>query len=69
MESSKDKSSFDPSGWNEYSKEESEQLVLLYLQDYYKSLDDYFLQEAFQIAKDEGVDIHKLMRQARDLLN
>ena len=36
--------------WN---KEASEELVLIYLEDYYRTMDDYFLQEAFQIAKDE----------------
>jgi hypothetical protein len=69
MEKSKNKPGFDLSSWNEFSKEDSENLVLLYLQDYYSSLDDYFLKEAFQIAKDEGVDIYKMMRIARDKLN
>jgi hypothetical protein len=69
MEKSKNKPGFDISGWNEFSKEDSENLVLLYLHDYYASLDDYFLKEAFQIAKDEGVDIYKMMRIAREKLN
>ncbi|MEJ2048904.1 MAG: hypothetical protein P8Y60_03515 [Calditrichota bacterium] len=48
--------------WN---KEASEELVLIYLEDYYRTMDDYFLQEAFQIAKDEGIDIQKIMGRAK----
>jgi hypothetical protein len=69
MDKSKNKPGYDPLSWNELSKEDTEQLVLLYLQDYYSSLDDYYLKEAFQIAKDEGIDIYKIMRIAREKLN
>jgi hypothetical protein len=48
--------------WN---KEASEELVLIYLEDYYRTMDDYFLQEAFQIAKDAGIDIQKIMGRAK----
>lgn len=51
--------------WNDWSKEESEELVLLYLEDYYRTLDEYFLKEALQIAKDDGVDFPKIMRLAK----
>lgn len=55
--------------WNDWSKEESEELVLMYLEDYYRSLDDYFLKEAIQIAKDEGIDIQKIMHVAKSRMN
>ena len=54
---------------NEWSKEDSEKLILNYLEDYYQTLDEYFLKEAFQIAKDEGIDIQKIMRQAKSQMH
>jgi hypothetical protein len=53
---------YDYLNWN---KEASEELVLFYLEDYYRTMDDYFLQEALQIAKDEGIDIQKIMGRAK----
>lgn len=51
--------------WAEWSKKDSEELVMLYLNDYYETLDEYYLREALQIAKDDGVDFEKIMRQVR----
>ena len=55
--------------WNEWNKEDSEELVLIYLEDYYKTLDDYYLKEALQIAKDQGVDFQKMMHSVKSKLN
>ena len=49
----------------DWTKEHSEELVLLYLEDYYHTLDDSFLKEAMQIAKDERLDIQKIMQRAK----
>jgi hypothetical protein len=51
--------------WMEWTKKDSEELVLLYLTDYYKTLDDYYLEKALQIAKDDYLDFDNLMRRAR----
>ncbi len=51
--------------WMGWSKEDSEELVMLYLSDYYETLDDYYLEEAIQIAREDGVDFEKLMRIVR----
>jgi hypothetical protein len=50
---------------NEWTKEESEELVLIYLEDYYRTMDDTFLKEALQITKDERLDIQKIMHRAK----
>ena len=50
---------------NEWTKEESEELVLIYLEDYYRTMDDTFLKEALQITKDERLDFHKIMHRAK----
>ncbi|OPX32347.1 hypothetical protein B1H10_07685 [candidate division KSB1 bacterium 4484_188] len=34
------RTSFD---WNDWTKKDSEELVLMYLEDYYRTLDDYYL--------------------------
>jgi hypothetical protein len=49
----------------DWTKEHSEELVLLYLEDYYRTLDDSFLKEAMQITKDEHLDIQKIMHRAK----
>jgi hypothetical protein len=49
----------------EWTRKDSEDLVVLYLNDYYRTLDEYYLQEALQIAKDDGVDFEKIMRKVR----
>ncbi len=49
----------------EWTRKDSEELVILYLMDYYETLDDYYLREALQIAKDDGVNFEKMMRQVR----
>ena len=49
----------------EWTRKDSEDLVVLYLNDYYKTLDEYYLREALQIAKDDGVDFDKVMRRVR----
>jgi hypothetical protein len=48
-----------------WTRKDSEDLVILYLRDYYDTLDDYYLQEAIQIANDDGVDFERVMRQVR----
>ncbi|MEJ2535528.1 MAG: hypothetical protein P8048_00445 [Calditrichia bacterium] len=62
MRNGSNKELYDYLNWN---KEASEELVLFYLEDYYRTMDDYFLQEALQIAKDEGIDIQKIMGRAK----
>ena len=52
--------------FNEWTKEESEELVLIYLEDYYRTMDDSYLQEALQITKDERLDIQKIMHRAKN---
>ncbi len=69
MENTRNGASRQPFDWNEWSKEESEELVLIYLEDYYRTLDDYYLKEALQFAKDEGVDIKKIMYLAKTRMN
>jgi len=51
--------------WLEWTRKDSEELVMLYLQDYYETLDDYYLKEALQIAREDGVDFEKVMRLVR----
>lgn len=51
--------------WMGWTRKDSEELVVLYLRDYYETLDEYYLREALQIAKDDGVDFEKVMRQVR----
>ncbi|MEJ2634444.1 MAG: hypothetical protein P8184_04020 [Calditrichia bacterium] len=69
MENPRNGSSRQSWEWRDWSKEESEELVLIYLEDYYRTLDEYFLKEALQISKDEGVDIQKIMRLAKTRMN
>lgn len=49
----------------DWSKEQAEELALLYLEDYYRTMDDSFLMEAIQLSKDERLDIQKIMHRAR----
>lgn len=49
----------------EWTRKDSEELVILYLRDYYDTLDEYYLREALQIARDDGVNIDRVMRQVR----
>jgi hypothetical protein len=65
MENTRDGSSSRLTLLEDWTKEHSEELVLLYLEDYYRTLDDSFLEEAMQIAKDERVDIQKIMQRAK----
>ncbi|NIV13692.1 MAG: hypothetical protein GWN62_21150 [Aliifodinibius sp.] len=51
--------------WMEWTKKDSEELVILYLRDYYETLDDYYLREALQIAKEDGINFEHIMRQVR----
>lgn len=51
--------------FEDWSKEASEELTLIYLEDYYRTMDDSFLKEALQIAKDERLDFQKIMHRAR----
>jgi hypothetical protein len=49
----------------EWTRKDSEDLVILYLNDYYRTLDEYYLQEALQIAKDDGVDFGRILHKVR----
>ena len=49
----------------EWTRKDSEELVLLYLKDYYDTLDDYYLREALQISRDDGIDFDRMMRRVR----
>ncbi|RMG29076.1 MAG: hypothetical protein D6732_17905 [Methanobacteriota archaeon] len=51
--------------WLEWTRKDSEELVKLYLQDYYETLDEYYLREALQIAKEDGVNFELMMHQVR----
>ncbi|MEL6821402.1 MAG: hypothetical protein AAFP70_06565 [Calditrichota bacterium] len=53
------------SPYGDWTKKDSEELVMLYLQDYYETLDDYYLREALQIAKDDGVNFNNMMQAVR----
>lgn len=65
MENTRDKSNNSPLFSEEWSKEQAEELALLYLEDYYRTMDDSFLKEAMQISKDERLDIQKIMHRAK----
>ncbi len=69
MEKSSNDDDRDTLEWQDYSRKDTEELILLYLEDYYTSLDDYYLKEAFQIAKDEGIDIQKMLQRAKSRLH
>lgn len=69
MENTRNRSNKELSDFIPWNKEESEKLVLIYLEDYYRTMDDYFLQEALQIAKDEGIDMQKIMGRAKSKLS
>ena len=49
----------------EWTRKDSEDLVILYLRDYYETLDEYYLREALQIAQDDGINFEKMMRHVR----
>ena len=51
--------------WMEWTRKDSEELVMLYVKDYYETLDEYYLREALQIAKDDGINFENMMRQVR----
>jgi hypothetical protein len=53
----------------EFDKNETEEIILIYLEDYYRTLDDEYLKEALQLAKDEGIDIEKVMQRAKSRLD
>ncbi len=46
----------------EWTRKDSEELIILYLKDYYETLDDDYLKEAVQIAKDDGINFENIMR-------
>ncbi|MBN2366562.1 MAG: hypothetical protein JXL67_10375 [Calditrichaeota bacterium] len=52
-----------------WTKAESEELVLIYLEDYYKTMDDSYLKEALQIAKDERLDLQKILHRAKSRMS
>ena len=51
--------------WMEWTRKDSEELVMLYVKDYYDTLDEYYLREALQIAKDDGINFENMMLQVR----
>lgn len=53
----------------EFDKNETEEIILIYLEDYYHTLDDEYLKEALQLAKDEGIDIEKVLQKAKSRLD
>ncbi len=53
----------------EWTRKDSEELIILYLKDYYDTLDDDYLKEAIQIAKDDGINFENVMRQVRFTLS
>ncbi len=55
----------EPSSWSGWTRKDSEALVALYLMDYFRTLDDYYLEEAVAIARDDGVDLERIMRRIR----
>lgn len=65
MENTKDNSKNNLLFPEDWSKEQAEELALLYLEDYYRTMDDSFLMEAIQLSKDERLDIQKIMHRAR----
>ena len=42
----------EPPPWMDWTREDSEALVRRYLTDYFQTLDEYFLNEAVQIARE-----------------
>lgn len=65
MENTRDNSKNNLLFPEDWSKEQAEELALLYLEDYYRTMDDSFLMEAIQLSKDERLDIQKIMHRAR----
>jgi len=49
----------------QWTRKDSEELIILYLKDYYDTLDDDYLKEAIQIAKDDGINFENVMRLVR----
>ncbi len=65
MEDTGNRTSGNEEIFGDWSKEESEELALIYLEDYFRTMDDSFLKEALQIIKDEYLDFQKIMHRAR----
>lgn len=65
MENTRGKSNYSSLFPEDWSKEQAEELAMLYLEDYYRTMDDSFLMEAIQLSKDEQLDIQKIMHRAR----
>jgi hypothetical protein len=49
----------------EFNKSETEEIILIYLEDFYHTLDDEYLKEALQLAKNEGINIEKVIQRAK----
>ena len=52
-----------------WSKEQSIELILFYLENYYLTLEDNYLAEALQVAREDGIDFQKMLSLARTQLN
>lgn len=65
MENIKKDSNFELPPWMEWTKEDSKELIMLYLQDYYDTLDDYYLERAVHIAKEHAIDLQTLIYKAK----
>lgn len=49
----------------EWTREDSKELIQLYLQDYYDTLDDYYLERAISIAREHSINFQNLMFKVR----
>ena len=47
----------------------NEKIILSYLADYYRTMDEHYLEEAFQLAKDDKIDMQQMFLIARSRLN
>lgn len=69
MENTRDGSARLSAFIDNWTKKESEELVLIYLEDYYRTMDDSFLKEALQISKDENLDIQIILHRAKSRMS
>lgn len=65
MEHIKGKTNYSLPPWMEWTREDSEELVMIYIQDYFKTLDDYYLEKALQISKDDSINFEQIMLKVR----
>ena len=51
--------------WENWTRQDSEELVALYLEDYFQTLDEESLKDALTIALSDGIDFEAIMRRVR----